>query len=78
MVVKRQLGNVICAILLALMETNRLVPWLRQSDNRTDCEGLAPRARRAREIILYRIFKFSKALVLESPSDHQSTPVGLS
>ena len=32
-VVKRQLGNVICAILLALMETNRLVPWLRQSDH---------------------------------------------
>ena len=32
-VVKRQLGNVICAILLALIETNRLVPWLRQSDH---------------------------------------------
>ena len=35
-VVKRQLGNVICAILVALMEINRLVPWLRQSDHPID------------------------------------------
>ena len=44
-VVKRQLGNVICAILMALMETHRWVPWLRKSDNRTDCEGRAARGK---------------------------------
>ena len=29
LVVKRQLGNVVCAIYVGLMETNRLIPWLR-------------------------------------------------
>ena len=30
---KMQLGNVVCAIFVELMETNRLVLWLRQSDH---------------------------------------------
>ena len=33
LVVKRQVGYLVCAILVVLMETNRLVPWLRQSDH---------------------------------------------
>ena len=45
-VFKRKLGNFICAILVALMETNRLVPWLRQSDHPIQ-KYHAPRAPRA-------------------------------
>ena len=42
--VKRQIGNFVCAILVVLMETNRLVPWLRQSDHPVQ-NNHAPRAR---------------------------------
>ena len=47
LVVKRQVGYFVCAILVVLLETNRLVPWLRQSDHPIQ-KYHAPRARAPR------------------------------
>ena len=76
--VKRQLGNVVWAIFVELMETNRLVTWLRQSDHPIQ-KYHAPRAERTRPGtgIIYWIFKISNASILESASTYQSTPMNL-
>ena len=55
-VVKRQVDYFVCAILVVLLETNRLVPWLRQSDHSIK-KYHAPRAPRDRHIIMdFQIF----------------------
>ena len=77
LVVKKQLGNVLCAVYVGLMETNRLVPWLRQSDHPIQKYHAPRAARRARDRHIYWIFKFSIASILESASTYQSTPVNL-
>ena len=79
LVVKKQLGNVVCAIYMGLMDTNRLVPWLRQSDHPIQKYHAPRAARRARtrDRHIYWIFKFSIASILESASTYQSTPVNL-
>ena len=65
-----------CAIYVGLMETHRLVPWLRQSDHPIQ-KYHAPRAARTRDRHIYWIFKFSIASILESASTYPSTPVNL-
>ena len=52
LMIKKQLGNVLCAVYVGLTETNRLVPWLRQSDHPIQ-KYHAPRAARARGTDIY-------------------------
>ena len=50
------LGNVVCAIYVGLMETNGLVPWLRQSDHPIQ-KYHAPRVHAGQRYILdFQIF----------------------